>query len=656
MNFDKKGYMRLSPRMLAFYTEEVDGNFDLVMGFGKNGIDSFYVQTTDEPFDADFDPFILSMTEDTSPNNPSGDFNTHGIWFKNLWHVMNSADNLWYDNAGTWTSAGISLGNYRHPMVVNRARVELCIANGNVVKQYNTSYASTTDLTLPVDFEVSSLAYINGLVGVGTQLSDAADNQNGEAYFFTWDGSTTGATGAYPVGSDAIMQVVAYKSSFVVLTRRGDALYFNGGGFTKLFTLPYEWEDVTYSDPVNPELFNNTLFVDGERIYINIGNHDITAYGKKGFEMLPTFPAGILCYDPDVGLYHRLSHSASRICGLSVTSANVNTTTNVFTASVNADFDAMPATGSPIKYVDDVNNIIGGLEFGRVYYLIKLTSTTFKLAETYDDAIAGTAIDITSTGDSKNDFIAVTLDDFGQTYGVMRTGAIVSPSEKTDILDSIIASAEVPIDTSLSPTSTLSFACSGFRNIGYAVTPRIYSQNAKDFRPYIALKYAPLDTGDVITVKQKTKDILGLPAIVPQYSESSSATWSSSTVLTTTADLSEAMAYLEKEGAELEIEITAGAGGGQMSQIASITESSGTYTVTLEDTLLGIDASDVCTFIIDSWKTVGTITSSDTDGIKTFTSSGSPSKFVQYKIILDGIAIEVEDISIDTLPSQDRQA
>lgn len=83
----------------------------------------------------------------------------------------------------------------------------------------------------------------------------------------------------------------------------------------------------------------------------------------------------------------------------SVTSANVNTATDVLTSSAAHGF----ATGTPVT-LSAGGTAPTGLTSGTVYYVINTGASTFKLATTAANASAGTAIDITAAGSGTNTF------------------------------------------------------------------------------------------------------------------------------------------------------------------------------------------------------------------------------------------------------------
>ncbi len=95
-----------------------------------------------------------------------------------------------------------------------------------------------------------------------------------------------------------------------------------------------------------------------------------------------------------------------RTLGADVANFTVDPVTNIFTHynSVHEDPGDITAhgraTGDGPLYVQTLGEYPGGMQERTPYYIIKLTNSTFKLAATYADAIAGTpVIDITSTGD-----------------------------------------------------------------------------------------------------------------------------------------------------------------------------------------------------------------------------------------------------------------
>lgn len=640
INFDEEGYIKLSSRTGAVLSEETDNNFDIPISFGRAN-NEFHIVTTDSPFDLNISEASFAIVEDTNTGNPTLTFDSWGKWFQNRWHAS-TTDGIKYTTGGNWSDTGVSLTSGKvHALEVFKNRNTLCAANGNVVKQYTTAYAASVDLTIPADFEVNCLAYNNSKMGVGTMLSDTAAGQNQEALFFTWDGASTSAGQGYGVGSDTIMGLVAYKSSWALLTRAGELKYFNGGGFDTLGSLPFYFQNTTWGDSQNRETHGDTLVVEGDVIYINVGN-DLAVFGKNGESYMANYPGGVWCYDPKIGLYHRYSPSITPVYPIEVLTAGVNTTTNIITKNSGT----LPATGNPIKYISSAASAIGGLTFGKIYYIIRHTSSTFSLAETKEDADAGNKVDLTSANDGS--FMALDVIDYGAAK-ISRTGGMGIVESRKLTVDHMVFGAELADSNSTSDYGTVCMTLPHFENRGYFITAKIRTQEVEDLIQKLFIKYRPLDTYDEIIVKYRNEDVLGLPTGTPQYLSSVNCSWTDENTFTTTADLSAVKDYLDADSEnECEVEVISGAGGGQMAQISSITYNAGTYTVNLAEDIDGAASGRVCNVLILNWKVLqtldneGSITSEDTEGHKEFPVLDN-SKWIQFKVELRGDETTIEE-------------
>lgn len=654
INLDEEGYIKLSPRAVAMIdsgnTDDVAdaADWNIPTAFGRES--TFWaVATTDEPFEINIsENGLYDAASDNGTNNPALTFDSRGVWWRNLWHVTDNDDLLYRTpSTGNWTDANVTLTSSKiHPLEVFRSLAQLCIGNGNTVIMVDTSYSTTKTLTIPTDFEVVALAYNDNQMGIVTKLSDSADGQNQDAHFFVWDGTAAAAQRSFGVGSDVIVAVKPYKSSWVLLTRAGQLLYFNGGGFDVLTNLPLYYLDRIWGDSRNLEAFGDILLVDGDIIYIHI-NNAVEPYGEKSQEAVPTSPGGILCYDPKVGLYHRVGPSISLASRLAVTQANVNDTTNVLTKSEGT----IPPTGSPVKYVNPKTGPIGGLVVGRVYFIIKDSSTEFRLATTKANALVGSAIDLTDTGSAvaTNYFLALNLYDFGASY-MARTGAVAKVETPNHLIHDLIFGGELyPID-SASNREYLNFTCTGFENRGYFTTPKIFSDQVTDTAQRAVLKFRPLKTTDSIILKYRNKDVVGLP-VTTAASGNTYINWTSPSEFYTTQDLSEAKTYIDGGGA-LECEAISGAGGGAMAQITSIATDSGTYSVVLAEEIPGAASGRLGEVIINNWQVLKTATSADNERGYIEISTKNVSKFHQFKVEMRGSEVTVEEFALQNISQQ----
>lgn len=641
MNFDEAGYAKLSSRTISFKSEQDDANFGLPISFGRDDSE-FHIATADKSYDISLIPTDFSIAVDSGTGQTNNTADAWGKWFQNRWHK--SKDNgIIYTTGGNWTDTGVSLTSGKvHALETFKNKNSLAVTNGNTVLLLSTAYATTVTLTIPSDFEACGLSYSNAKMGVITMMSDTAAGQNQEAFFFVWDGASASAGLGYPMGSDTILALCAYKSSWVILTRTGELKYFNGGGFETLATLPFAFQNTTWGDSQNRITFGDVMVVEGDKIYVNIGN-DFDPFGRRGEIYLENNPSGVWCYDPNVGFYHRYSHSISPAYQISVSS--VDTVLDVLTCT-----GTLPATGNPIKCVDDATAPIGGVQIGRVYYIIKHTATTFSLAATKADAISNTKVNLTSSTTAK--FTAIDVLDFGNSRA-NRVGGIGIVDIRKEVADHLLFGAEILDFNSSTDYDTLNITIPRFENRGHFVVAKATSSEILDNNQKLYVKYRPLDTEDKIVIRYKDIDILGLPTSSTQWNNgSTNCSWTSDTTLTTTSDFSAVQDYMDASTEnQCQVNIIAGAGAGQLVQLSSITYNAGTYTLTLAESVLGATSGYVCDISVENWKLLKTkegedaITSADTDGYKEFPIA-TASKWILVEVELRGFETCVEEVDL----------
>lgn len=130
---------------------------------------------------------------------------------------------------------------------------------------------------------------------------------------------------------------------------------------------------------------------------------------------------------------------------------------------------------------------------------------------------------------------------------------------------------------------------------------------------------------------------MGLPVSTAQKRTSNRnlCTWSSANSFYTTTDLSPALtAYTA--GKELECEVIAGAGGGVLEQVDTITYESGTYVVTLKNNVPGAASGRYCDVLIDNWEKLEGITSTTTENYKKLPGAKA-SHWYKLKVELRGV-------------------
>lgn len=650
IELDEEGYIKLSARTICIQTEKSTGNLRLPLALGKKNTATYVVPSTQFALTQSGQKgywVILSENQitfnvDIGTGVPTLTVDSHGRWFHNLWHVTDATalyTKASIDDAATYTSVASGLtSGVCHCIEVFKNRDTICVANGNVVKQYTNAYAASIDLTIPTDYEIIGLSCSNGLMAVLTMLSDSASGQNQEALFYTWDGSTLGAaTPGAPLGSDKAIALEPYLGSWVILTRDGQLKVWTGGGFKVIASFPFYFKDLLWGTSYTRDLLGDVMKVDGDVIYINM-NAVLNASGPMYETYLQNNPGGIWCYDPNIGLYHKYSPSISPANILTVTSANVNTTTDILTVTAGT----IPSTGSPIKYVFDRAAQIGGLTTPTVYYCIKLSASTLQLAETKAKALAGVAINFTSTGAANNYFLALEVYDYGaQTAN--KSGAIALFDVDSSVYQKLIFGSELNDFDGTGNSNVVCVICDGFENRGVFVTPKIVSSEIQDILQKMYASYRPLKTGDSIIYKYQAEELLNLPVSSAQARTTAvnNCVWTGANAFSTTTDLSAAKAAFDLNK-DLELEVISGAGAGTYTQIEDIAYSAGTYAVTMETDVDGASSGRYCDVIIDHWKVLKIITSGEPKNLSNVP-GGEGSNWWKIKGILSGTDVAVFD-------------
>jgi len=234
--------------------------------------------------------------------------------------------------------------------------------------------------------------------------------------------------------------------------------------------------------------------------------------------------------------------------------------------------------------------------------------------------------------------IGATINDYGQNR-ISRVGALANikvPDIGSPIVGTLIAGADYFSD---STSSTVSAAWTNdsldtIQKYGYFVTNKILSPRVQDAfgRTFLRIRKL-LNSTDRVIVKARSQDI---PALEPV-----TVTWTSSTSFTTTTDIS---AYSQGE----EVEGTQGPGSGKCAVITSINNNSGTWVVTLDDTLGASNGTSKVRF--QHWKWVGTLTNqSNTNPMFNITTS---SGWIQIKVcMLFTGNNEFIDLNIEEVPN-----
>lgn len=538
------------------------------------------------------------------------------------------------NGGGTWTQASdFSLSSsYPHPLCRIDTRRTLAVGDGNVVKQ--TDAAAWTDdddnvLTLPSEYEVTSMRFRGTKVGIGTR-----NVSGGNAMFFIWSGSGTSAESGWPVDAPWIYAVCEYGSSFAVLTSAGQLLRFNGGGFDVLANLPVYYTPHTWvanaSSQQLGKAMNRGMWAIGDVIYFTIEGEPRGLDAPQGEKQ----PGGLWVYDPSVGLHHRAGFVAESYRSLSISTL----ASSIFTFSENHGCE----TGDAV-WADTVSNI-AALTEGRVYYAIRESATQFKLALSPSDAQEGRFI--ICSGTISGDKLAVeTMSSVGS-IGQVVPGPVFGFTK--NLLSKFFASEVFFSGNAYGPTMNGPLAClMSFgmgRNVGSIVTPKLYGAGITDvFQKIVSnIRGLNLET-DQVVIKYRTKERFGLPTPL-RVSNSGTAVWvtpSQFTIDITGKDI-QSIAVGD------EVEITHGAGAGYTAHITAINNATTTWTIDIDESIPDIAASDQSDILIDNWTKLVTITKDSADIDKGFHEEtvGGEGAWVQFKIELRGRDVALNIVNV----------
>ncbi len=641
VTFDDEGYLSLSYAQKTAIDESIDSDFALGISIIKGQDYEYFIGTSDDAFEMSDEILDERPVQITDSGVTSPGFYGDAKYVGGILVVASNTDVDYYtDSTNTWTDTNISLtSSVQHPIESFLSLSLIAIANDNTVRLYISPLTATPTLvrtlTIPTDFEITAIRYFNQNLYIATN-----NVTGGHAFMFVWNGLGSAAQSAYEVDSNLMFNLVVYKDSIVTLSGSGALLRFNGSGFTMMDAFPIYYTDMSLSGDGNPQIFKNTIQSSTELLFIAFAN-SINDSNPDG--TLTNQPDGVWCYDENVGLYQRYSSTNSLVVNQTVIQANVNTTTNQITVT------SAPVTGTEVIFTEVFG--LAPLVDGNIYYVININSTTIKLAETYQDAIDGNAIDLTSAG-STNRLTFCPEIDYGQFYSGRANALtlIERPVQNRVYGTEAIWATEAYRRNNTGLYDSLHVAARHLYNRGYFVTPKILGSDVTSDYNTFTLKYRPLlNERDKIIVKYRLEDD---NRDFISY-EDWGITWTSSTTFTTTQEKwSEAKEAFDNSK-KYEVEILTGAGAGILAHIENITESGGTYTVTLDETYANYTSGDIGKAIFRNYVKFATIEYGSSDGESGYIEKqiGEKGKFIQFKIELRGKGqeVKIEQLLVDDI-------
>lgn len=363
---------------------------------------------------------------------------------------------------------------------------------------------------------------------------------------------------------------------------------------------------------------------------------------------LVNFPSGLWVFDPDVGLYHKAGVDHKTQATLQPSSRSGNTLT-LPSAQV---FE----TGD-LVFVESQNGITGIVD-NRAYYAIKVSTTQIQLARTAAEAVAGSAITLGGTPDV---FDLITFNKY-QSVGatVLERSGPVHPVSRLSIpefhADEVIFASETKnsVGTTIGVLLTLGMG----KNVGSFMTPWVEANAVKDLFQKLVAKFSPMNISSrKIIVKYRLARRAGTPGRRDALTAgSATASWVNATSFT--IDPTQYDAYAMAEGDE--IEFIQGAAAGYTAHVVSINKAASPWTVTIDESMPDVAASDKSDFFFDNFTKYKTISTADdakaaAQGLKKMVLV-KKAKRIQLKIELRGYAdidgfsgrdsVDLEEISV----------
>lgn len=670
MDFEERGYATLAKRARSIYDSTSDSsdfqrvtaiqydptNLRYIVFTGFSGA-VYYVNATTLAVSK-----IGAGTDGNIPSMDSAGRNDMTYWQGYIYGTSTTSLRRYDLSTGTWSTAqtgsgftGISNAGY---LAVHDGLNYLAVSQDNTVLLLSTAHALIFTLTLPTEYKVTSLDYWNEYILVGTRHTAGKSGK-----VFLWDGKSAAYNSGYDVGSPRVDSVRQYQNTFAVVNGAGQLLKFNGGGFDQLDAFPIFYKPDAWDndgDAVLGRVINRGMVVDKDYIYINASPRILLPNGDTAGHIFENyFEGGVWCYDPEAKLHKKYSHTGSLRTTETIATSAVNTTDNIITVATGQP------TGTPVIYDSGGSTILGGLVHRKKYYAIYLTSTTIKLASTKANAVAGTAIDLTGTGNNAQSLIWIPNRDFGgSTLG--GNGQLVDSGSAIAIafnggnayrnnISQVIFGTRIGTST-IAGVYGLAVGAFGQENRGHFITAKINSANITEHFQNVTLKFSGVKTEeDVIVAKYRFVDRVDELGGIDQ-ALSKTATWVNNQSFTTTADIS--LAEINDE-----VAFHSGSGSGYTAHITDISLNGGTYTVTIDERIQNITGGDTVGFVIENWNKLGSITTDDCQsftnlngdryisdgGSRTFSVVGQ-SKVMEIKVELRGEDVRVEEILINNKP------
>jgi hypothetical protein len=616
INLETPGELKLSKKPVVVMDSVTDTDFNTPQSIQYYDGD-YFVLTPDEIFYGALDGGA-AMTE--LAGVPALTINSDMLVVYGLLYFT-TVDNLRTYNGSTISAALETLtSGVPHPMCIfdSLPTYKLAIGDGNVVETIDASNAANSNkLTLPIEYQITTLAYRSGYLYVGTRHLNG-----GEAKIFLWNGSGANAQYEVATGASWVYSLIPYQQNCAFSTSQGQLFKVEGSSAVQIGAFPIYYEaDKRWQDSVGPKIIHRGMVAVGDIIYLNVN-------GQLDIGFMPEMKSGLWVYDPATGLNHRSTFSTE----MAVLDAALSVTDSVITISASHGMK----TGDTVAF--NATGGLSGIDTDVIYYVDVQSVTTLKLSKSRKSLRKGTYVTITGTADSGDQLVYNPNNHYGSTYNVS-PGAVTQTvdNESPQVnWDSSVVFGGTSNNTAGASVSALMVFGSNY-NVGSFTTKRIYSQNIQDAWQEIYEFIDGVDSSvDEIIVKARTRFEPTSPIM--------RGTWSATNVINTLNTQNDEDPFDDIEIGD-ELELVNGVGQGYSVHVKAIEDSTNTRQLTVDESLGTISSS--IDFVRTNFKKITTITSSRQDhGYGKANLVDMRGSWVQPKFELRGFDISIAELEL----------
>jgi hypothetical protein len=619
MAMDTIGKATLARKVIEVYGSDDDNGFGYLLALTY--FNNLYIALTDNDiFKGNLPDY--SWGDAGIGSNPSFSLGSDALIFNDLYTVTTDTSLYTWNGIITWTDRTVALtSGVPHPIDI--FGVQLAIGNGNTVLLINTSYTTTQTLTLPTEYQVTTIRCVNNYIYIGTK-----NLNGGNAKIFVWNGDSTLFDYECEVGAPWVFSMTPYLSTVAAITSQGQLGIVNGTNFQELAGLPVyykphaRWQG-SGGLTLNGKVFNRGMCTIGDTIYLNID-------GEVDSVFMPEMKSGIWGYDPAIGLYHRASASFDK----DVSDSSLTRSGDVLTTSATH----LLKTGDAVVF----SGVLGltGVNSLDKYYVTVVSPTEIKLSQSRKGVQKQQYVTLGGTPGGSDNLRYAQNSDYG-TYN-MRSGAIApmiySETPYSNFTSEILWGSRITQQDGTTEYGIFSFADS--YNIGSFTTQRIYGDNIDQTwkEIYNFIDGLTVDTESVV-VKAQT--------IFEEPSTELTGVWLS--VNTLNSNSSEDVSAWSDIEVGYEVVIVDGYGRGQSAHVLEKNTSSGTVSLVLDESIGTIN--ETCTLYYTTFKKIGqglTLNEKMKEKVKA-NANNLVSPWVVLKIELRGFAPAVNMLELSNI-------